>query len=308
MKDTTKRRTPRVRTTKAERQLIALEKSLRNIRKLMTHFIREISPKSRHAVKDLKFSTSLKVKASEVTSEDVVEALDSFSIQRGDSGWHAFPPADKIHPTTWNRIRKVMADNGGNWMTQRQAFVFEEDPSHIFKALAQGKLANKKKDRQAFYTPSAYAAKVVQLADVRGKTVLEPSAGHGALADACKAAGADSVTCYEIDLAAYEALRAKGHSAAHADFLDMIPGIPAYERVVMNPPFTKKAFIKHIQHGLKCLAKGGRLVAIIPGDDVCWELKGLLTGFDWDFHVQARGAFKESGTAVQTSILVVNKP
>ena len=117
MKDTTKRRTPRVRTTKAERQLIALEKSLRNIRKLMTHFIREISPKSRHAVKDLKFSTSLKVKASEVTSEDVVEALDSFSIQRGDSGWHAFPPADKIHPTTWNRIRKVMADNGGNWRT-----------------------------------------------------------------------------------------------------------------------------------------------------------------------------------------------
>lgn len=37
--------------TRAERQLIALEKGLRNVRKLMTTMIREISPKSRHAVK-----------------------------------------------------------------------------------------------------------------------------------------------------------------------------------------------------------------------------------------------------------------
>lgn len=293
--------------TRAERQLIALEKGLRNVRKLMTTMIREISPRSRHAVKDIKVSTSLKVSRSEITTQDVVEALDSFSITRGDSGWNVYPPQDKIHPTTWNRIRKVMADNGGDWMTQRQAFVFEIDPTPIFKALTQGKIANRKKDLQAFFTPHNIARQVVKLADVTARTVLEPSAGEGALAEACVEYGADSVTCYEIDQDNYAKLREKGFSAAHCDFLDMIGGIPAYDRVVMNPPFTKKAFVKHILHGLTFLNKGGRLVSIIPGDMPPKELTRKMPIWStWNCIPLRPGAFKDSGTNIKCSILVIN--
>ena len=296
-----------MKATKAERQLIALEKGLRDIRKTLSTMIREISPKSRHAVKDLKVTADRKATDSEITNEDVVEALGSFSIKRGDSGWHAYPPDDKIHPTTWNRIRWVMSNNGGDWSASRKAFVFEIDPTPLFKGLTQGKIVNRKKDRQAFYTPPSVAEQVVALADVKGKIVLEPSAGEGALADACLDAGADSVECNDIDEHAVEVLLEKGH---HADLLDFL-AVPApyryYDRVVMNPPFAKKAFIKHILHALKFLKPGGRLVSVIPGYTMPKELvKALSVGSTWHCIPLGQGAFKTSGTAVKTSILVIN--
>lgn len=292
--------------TKVERQLIALDKELRSIRKLMTTMIREISPKSRHAVKDIPLQSTRQGDRNSVCSDDVIEALGNFRIQQGDSGWHVYPQEARLSTTLWSRIRKVMANNGGDWMTQRQAFVFEEDPTPIFKALAHGKLANKKKDRQAFYTPPEMAAKVAKLADVRGTTVLEPSAGHGALANACRAAGCAGMVCYETDEAAHAHLKREGYVAFKKDFLAVKPQ-HHFERVVMNPPFAKDAYIKHIQHALKFLKSGGRLVAIIPGDMPPAKLtKSLPAWSTWNCLPQEAGAFKESGTNIKTSILVIN--
>ena len=292
--------------TKAERQLIALEKGLRNCRKMLTTMIREISPKSRHAVKDIPLQSTRQGDRNSVCSDDVIEALGNFRIQQGDSGWHVYPPEAKLSPTLWSRIRKVMADNSGTWMTQRQAFVFEEDPFPIFKALGQGKIANKKKDRQAFYTPDDLSAKLAKLADVGGTTVLEPSAGHGALANACRAAGCAGTVCYETDEAAHAHLKYEGYVAFKQDFLTVKPQ-PHFGRVVMNPPFAKDTFVAHIQHALKFLKPGGRLVAVIPGDMPPPKLtKSLPVWSTWNCLPQRVGAFKKSGTNIKTSILVIN--
>ena len=302
-----------MKMSKAERQLIALEKDIRNFNKKLSKLISDLSPKCRRGIRDLVRETSLKVKPSEITIDDVFEALGSFAVKQGDSGWHFYPPSSKIHPTTWNRIKKVMADNGGTWVTQRQAFWFEDDPSHIFSDLAKGKLANKKKDRQAFYTPAAYAAKVAALADVRGQIVMEPSAGDGALVKACIDAGAYSVSCYEIDPAACAIIRdnypGRAVSVSEMDFLET-ETITRFPRIVMNPPFAKDAYIKHIQHALRRLAPGGRLVSIIPGNLPMAKFAKLSTSLPkwstWDCIPMEAGAFSESGTNIKTSILVIN--
>ncbi|MGV0949253.1 MAG: hypothetical protein ACOYB3_01180 [Azonexus sp.] len=294
--------------TKAERQLIALEKGFRNCRKILTTMIREISPKSRHAVKDIKLANPTSRRIVEpVTDDALIGALGTFSIQRGDSGWHVYPPERAIDTGVWNRIRVFMRNNGGTWMSQRQAFVFEEDPTTIFKALYPGKIVNDKKERQAFYTPDAIANKVAELADVSDRMVLEPSAGDGALADALNGAGADEVVCFEIDKACCTRLRAKGYEVRRGDFLAMSPADMDYERIVMNPPFAKDAYVAHIDHAMKFLAPGGRLVAIIPGDRVSSKLSDVLPpNATWTCYPLPKSAFKESGTNIQTSILVIN--
>jgi len=299
-----------MKITKAERQLIALEKGLRNVRKLMSTMIREISPKSRHAVKGIKLTYAERQgpdspeKDCEDANVQMTLGLFTFDFDAN----HAYPPTmtlKRIPAGVWSQIRRIMHNNGGKWCSKGY-FEFDRDATAFFKALAEGKVANQKKDRQAFYTPYQTALKVVTLADVRGKTVLEPSAGEGALAQLCAAHYASHVTCYEIDRHAYETLRAKGFSASHCDFLDMI-GRNTYERIVMNPPFAKNAYIKHIKHALTFLAPEGRLVAIIPGDMPPKALtKSLPTWSTWDCIPQEAGAFSESGTNVKTSILVIN--
>jgi hypothetical protein len=210
---------------------------------------------------------------------------------------------NRIPAGVWTQIRRIMHNNGGKWCSKGY-FEFDRDATAFFDGLLKGMIANRKKDRQDFPTPAALARIMVDLASVKGKHVLEPSAGHGALADACRAAGAQSITCYDSDRTAFEALRDKGYSASHCDFLEML-SLPSYERVVMNPPFAKGAFRKHIKHALGCLRKGGLLVSIIPGDQVDPLLKKIIGKRRFVCKVNMAGMFKESGTNVQTSILVV---
>ena len=296
------------RMTKAERQLIALEKGLRNVRKILTTMIREISPKSRHAVKDLKLTECRGLGSPQKDCEDanVQMTLGLFTFDAD----HAYPPSmtlNRIPAGVWSQIRRIMHNNGGKWCSKGY-FKFDRDAMCVFDALKTGKIANRKKDRQAFYTPAIIAHKVVTLADVRGKTVLEPSAGEGALAQLCAAHYASHVTCYEIDRHAYETLRAKGFSASHCDFLDMI-GRNTYERIVMNPPFAKDAYVAHIAHAMKFLAHGGKLVAVIPGDRVSSKLADALpVNSTWDCYPLPKSAFKESGTNIQTSVVVIEPP
>lgn len=297
--------TTKSKLTKAERQLIALEKGFRNCRKILTTMIREISPKSRHAVKDIKLANPTSRWIVEtVTDEDVIETFKSFS----HDGCLAYPPQDRMSPETWSKVRTIMRNNGGRWITGKGYFKLDRPAGPVLEAMiSTGKIVNDKKERQAFYTPDAIANQVAELADVSDRMVLEPSAGDGALADALNGAGADEVVCFEIDKACCTRLRAKGYEVRRGDFLAMSPADMDYERIVMNPPFAKDAYIAHIDHAMKFLAPGGRLVAIIPGDRVSSKLSDVLPpNATWTCYPLPKSAFKESGTNIQTSILVID--
>ena len=95
---------------------------------------------------------------------------------------------------------------------------------------------------QQFSTPLPFASLAVRAAAVRkGETVLEPSAGTGALAAFATRAGA-TLLLNEIDPFRQRLLRAvfggdvTGHDGEHIDDLLQTPSLP--DVVVMNPPFA----------------------------------------------------------------------
>ena len=84
-----------------------------------------------------------------------------------------------------------------------------------------------------------------------------------------------------------------------------------YDRVIMNPPFSHGRWYKHVLHAYKFLKPGGRLVAIIPNGAINQkyqeEWNAMMRGFVNEIPLP-KGTFKESGTMIETRILVVEKP
>ena len=52
-------------------------------------------------------------------------------------------------------------------------------------------------------------------------------------------------------------------SCSVEDFL-AVPPAPVYDRVIMNPPFTRGQDVTHVQHALRFVRPGRRLVAVMP--------------------------------------------
>jgi len=215
-------------------------------------------------------------------------------------------PGDRLERKLYESVNKALVNAGGKWNTKAQAHIFDGDPRQkLGLMLETGVAVDEKKKWQAFYTPPELAEEIAAMADVKGHLVLEPSAGDGALADACMKAGAFQIRCIEMNPEAVAKLEDKGYSPpCNADFLTQKPASP-YKRIVMNPPFTKNQDIKHIAHALTWLDVDGLLVAVMLGNTERPKLKEMLNGHDWKIRDVPAGAFKESGTNIKTAILTV---
>jgi 16S rRNA G1207 methylase RsmC len=149
---------------------------------------------------------------------------------------------------------------------------------------------------------------VVKQADIHeGHAVLEPSAGEGALAHIAVSEYAGIVDCHEIDAKRVAVLRScETFVVNQGDFLEAVP-TPVYDRVVMNPPFAKRADIRHVTHARKFLKPDGKLVAIMSAG-VAFREDALAREFrDQCETIEPlpEGAFKESGTAVRTVVVTM---
>lgn len=212
----------------------------------------------------------------------------------------------------YEAVNKVLKNAGGKWK-RGTGHVFTSDPrAKLGLVLETGVSVDERKKYQAFYTPPELARFVAEAGDVSGRLVLEPSAGHGALADACMAAGALGVACVELQPESAAILKGKGYATDMLDFLAIEP-LPIYERVVMNPPFTKGQDVKHVVHALKWLSprgradSGGRLVSVVMGSarDMEAKWKKALAPHPFSLFDLPEGSFKESGTAINTSLLTI---
>ena len=71
------------------------------------------------------------------------------------------------------------------------------------------------------------------------------------------------VECFEINSDLHQALTLLDFQPLDRDFLFATPR-PMYDRVLMNPPFSKDAYIDHVRAAYDWLAPGGELVAVLP--------------------------------------------
>lgn len=226
----------------------------------------------------------------------------------------------KIARDLYIKINKALEALGGEWQRKAQAHVFKSDVRPALKALLESGTVLSDADYGFFETPPKLAAELVSWADVRpDHLALEPSAGFGRIVDALLEAGA-RVRIFERHPERRRHLDtryARDHAVAiglNDDFM-ACQFSPAFDRVVMNPPFERQADIDHVLHAWRCVKPGGRLVSIMAAgtlfrqDRKAKEFRAFLesepakstaTGNPGD-------AFKASGTLVRTITVVIDK-
>lgn len=151
--------------------------------------------------------------------------------------------------------------------------------------------------------------------------VLEPSAGVGAIAKAARKYFGEALAT--LDTVEYlpencEALEREGFTPFNGDFLDYTTD-EQYDVVIMNPPFSivgdKLAYVTHVIHAFSLLKPNGKLVAILPtgwlgqSNKRIDDFKEFVAQYaSWDFtQMIPSGAFKSSGTMVETMCLCLEK-
>jgi hypothetical protein len=213
----------------------------------------------------------------------------------------------------YTQVNKVLESAGGKWDRKVKAHVFLGDAAErIDQIIVSGCIDIPKDDFEFIPTPAAAVDRVHELADLHSNMiVLEPSAGRAAMVERCKQF--QFIHCIEKMPANAQYLRELGwlDSVIEADFLDVLPA-PNFDRVLMNPPFSKGQDIKHVTHAIGFLKPGGRLVAIMGAgvtfrqDKRTTEFRELVQSMGGSIEPLPEGSFKSSGTMVNTVIVTLD--
>lgn len=243
-----------------------------------------------------------------IVEQDVLEVL-SCAVTDG----YALKLVGQLDRKLYEKTNKVLVLAGGKWNRYAQVHMFQDEAADaIEQIILTGEIIGKKQELQQFYSPKPVVDCLLEKADIEtGMTVLEPNAGRGAILLEAAKHGA-LVSGYEIDPAtiAYLSQFPEAQSVLQADFLTIDP-TPTFDRVVMNPPFTRRADIKHVMHAYRFLRPGGRLAAVMSSstlyraDQLTTEFNTFLTDHNGQYEVLPENAFKVSGTSVNTIIVVV---
>lgn len=225
-------------------------------------------------------------------------------------------PDTQLERSLYVEVDGALRAAGGKWNRGKKAHVFDSNPEGpLSDLLTLGGYTDVRQDYGFFPTPKALAQKVVDLARIEpGMTVLEPSAGRGALVlPALKAGGV--LTMVEPLAENRDALLSAMPDDANAtltsasDFLTWRGGI--FDRVVMNPPFRGQADIDHVTRAFAMLAEGGVLVAIMSAgvkfrtNRKAVDFRALVTSHGGSIGGNPPESFRESGTDVQTVTVVI---
>jgi len=244
--------------------------------------------------------------------QEILNILEECTIE----GNLLFLPPRQLDRKTYEAVNKCLTSLGGKWNRKSKAHAFDSDPSEAFdNLLMTGETEDMKKHFQFFPTPRDISAFMCEYAELDAShNVLEPSCGRGDLADViyerCK-----NLSCIELNTEMSRHLDKKPYSCKYMDFLSMDAETSGrYDRIIMNPPFSKQQDIRHVMHAYRLLASGGVLVSVISTAPF-WRTSKLALEFrDWfeENHGESvpvdEGVFKESGTMIPTYIIKVKKP
>lgn len=273
------------------------------------------TPKSKKSKSDPKPATVKSTPAKEIKSvaidEDMLEILRRGSWKEGTSDVFKIPQG-QLERDIYEKLLKSVNLAGGKWSTAKQGFIFKDGPDKMNLLLETGKAVDRKQ-YDFFWTPKELAEQLVRESGLQpGMLVLEPSAGHGAIADAAaEIVGKNNVICYELLPENVAKLRAKGFGVFEGDFLESNPS-PIYDRVLMNPPFGNQADMRHVEHASKWMNEDGLLCAIVSTSYT--SKRSAVADKFREFMEMAgsvvenidAGVFKDSGTNVPTVMICID--
>lgn len=184
---------------------------------------------------------------------------------------------------------------------------------------AQQKNTKRRDQREGidyFATPEPVGFKMVEWANIRpNEKVLEPSAGHGAIARFFPEQSDVTMVEPSYELSQRAGL-ANGNARIVNDTFESLHINNKYDAIVMNPPYGVggKTAIVHLAKAAKHLREGGRIVALIPrGGMADRRLEQFLGSEDAKgLHTVAKidmpsATFERAGTSVNTQIVVLEK-
>jgi len=250
--------------------------------------------------------------------EEILNILRSGKYENGIF----YLPQIQLDRKIYLEVNKVLENAGGKWNRKAEGHIFQLDPSKLWKAIEIGETVDEKKLYQFFETPKEIARQIIKLADIRDEmTILEPSAGHGAILEELDKSLDIGLVCIEIDPEKCKVLEEKGYQVECGNFLDYSEEkcgmdikfcLSDFDRIIMNPPFTKGQDADHVLHAYDLLADGGRLVSIMSWS-VTFNQQGRykkvreLIEKDGEIIELDDEVFKESGTKIKTCLVIINK-
>jgi len=255
-----------------------------------------------------------------VIDKDILEIIDSGRSE----GNKYYLPSIQLERSMYTKVNKVLEALEGKWSKKEKAHIFPSNIEDIIdNVLLTGEVIDKKKEFQFFETPPELARELVEYAEVdEDMLCLEPSAGSGNIANAlAKITSKENIICIELQKNLADNLCKLGYKTAYDDFLKIISpdnsGITTtaikYDRIVMNPPFTKQQDIEHVIHALKFLKNDGILVSVMTPainyrtNKKTLQFLELLSHYDYEILELPEDSFKSSGTSVNTIAIKIKK-
>jgi ParB family chromosome partitioning protein len=258
-------------------------------------------------------------------TDDVREVLESTAC----TGNQAYLPQG-LERKLYQQVADALGRGGGDWNRTAKAHVFPSEAKAAIDLLLSGEKLPDKNPLDFYATPPDVADTLVQALKIdwsREPSILEPSAGEGALVEALvrnnRSRKKWHLTVNEIDMVRHARLdraciqnQIASVSSSAKDFLTIVFGaVPLFDYVVMNPPFTAEGdpqvYMTHIETALKLLKPGGRLAAIVPGGCVHSTsrrhqgFRALMTELGAEFRALPPKAFQASGTGAVCVMIVL---
>lgn len=179
----------------------------------------------------------------------------------------------------------------------------EKIPVKTLREICRTRVSVNIKENQYYPTKKNLAEMMVDLLNVESNSkILEPSSGQGALVEAVLREVRTEVTSIEINELNASMQEDKGLPRPLVmDFLDFDEN-QKFDRVIMNPPFSKGRAETHLKKAFGHLKPGGVLVACLPST---FKDKVFFKGHCHDYSKVYRDEF--DGTGVSVVILTLHR-
>ncbi len=237
-------------------------------------------------------------------TQDQIRILSEWKIE-----WNKFFLQWQLDRKQYTSINEVLETIGLKWNRKEKAHIFdwemlEEAIADIIDSGECETLRETIKKFQFFPTPREVAEYLVELAELKETDhILEPSAGEWHISDCIPR---ERLTTIELDFSKCEILLKKWYTPINSDFLTHRW---EWDKIIMNPPFSKSQDVKHILHAYSLLTDGGILVSVASSSITTRQgsFYDELRSLNPEIIELPEGSFRESGTLVNTVIIKITK-